>query len=228
MSALAWNVFKSVLAIQAVAALYRPFEWCLQQCSVQFPKLTRNQQTYSVKNAVKSVVLAACTPMALFILYERLCKSQYSHVSWIRMSGQLYAACDIVALAKMHGRLPFSTTLHHTMVLAFSFVNLMLDYNDWQNPWSNLAVVASTSCLSYSVNYYLSLRKLCATPEDEDALRRAARWGLVTYLPTFLFAVGFNLYTVQPTTTHGALFLGLMLPVWYDDCVLLRHLWSWW
>ena len=213
------NIGKSFLAMSIVHALYYPFFWVFDHYNESFRQLSDMQRLYSVKNGVKTIVLALCTPMALFVLYERVFSDHYTCVPWIRTSGRLYSACDIVALAKMKRKLPFSTQIHHTMVLLFSVINLVVDYNQWDNPWSNLAVVASTSCLSYSVNYYLSVRK------QTEHVRKVAQVGLVTYLPTFLFAVTFNLCTVDVTTFHGALFMCFMLPVWYDDCILLRHLW---
>ena len=185
-----------------------------------YEDLSPDRKAYVTKNAVKSAVLLACSPIALLILYERLTSTVYSNTNMIRLAGQVYSACDIVGSVRLAGRMPSSTKMHHAMVAGFSVLNLTLDYNDWSNPFSNLAVVAATSCLSYSVNYYLSLRKVVAHRDS----RLPAVVGTITYLPTFIFSLIFHACTVDATTWQGAMFTALLLPIWYDDAVLLRHL----
>ena len=224
MSAL-WSLVRSagcaLTALLAVNGSYAPVRWALRRVHGKaYDDLTPERRAYVTKNAVKSAVLFACSPVALLILYERLSSPVYSNVGMIRLAGQIYSACDIVGSVRLAGRMPSSTKMHHAMVAGFSVVNLTLDYNDWSNPFSNLAVVAATSCLSYSVNYYLSLRKVV---EHRDS-RLPAVVGTATYLPTFLFGLAFHACTVDPTTWRGALFTTLLLPIWYDDAVLLRHL----
>jgi hypothetical protein len=165
-------------------------------------------------------VLAVSSPATLYILARRLAEGRWTHTTFASAVGTLYAANDVVALWRV--RLPPNTRVHHGCVLVLSAFNLVIDYNDESNVFSNITMLCGLSMLPFSVNAYLGLRKVT------DA-RALAMFGLLTYVPVLALNVVWQTWAVGRAALDGqyaaaVCWGGLCGMIFFDDLILIDHL----
>lgn len=218
-----WPILCCAASLALVRLSYGATRAYLRRTDARFAGLTDAHQLYCVKNRVKAGVLMVGAPVAVGVLAQRCRLTGYRHVDVLRCVGQLYAATDMTALWVVP-RLPTSTLMHHSVVTLLAAANLCwIDYDDWESPFSNVAVLTALACLSFPVNYYLSLRRLRHPTE----IRTEARVALLTYAPTFAASLGYHAWVGlrHGRCTAAWLAYGVLVAViWRDDAVLLRFL----
>ena len=220
-----WGILMSATwyacCLVGISSMYQPVERLLsKQYPAKFESLSTNSQSYCAKNVIKSAVLSASIPATVYVMTLRLITGRWSHTTFARGIGSLYAANDVVALYRV--TLPANTRIHHACVFVFSLCNLFLDYNDETSIFTNLGILCGLSMLPCTVNAYLGLRKLT----DASAL---ALFGLLTYVPAFAMNLAWQTAAVIAATmngdTTGAIcWGGLCGMIFYDDLVLIDHL----
>ena len=210
--------------VVAVWQLYAPVEALIQrEYAERFATLSPNSKNYVTKNLIKSAVLGASLPLSTYIVYKRVFWAQNTMPDLTRAVGSLYAANDVVALARV--QLPSTTRAHHAVVLLLALYNLVVDYADHANPFSSLVVLCGLSMVPFTTNLYLGLRKV-----DANAAATLAPIALLTYAPSFALNVTWQIATVWSTAAAAAaaatawmLMCGL---IFFDDYVLMKHLFT--
>lgn len=200
-----------------VDAMYAPMRRALRSVyGARFDALAPHNQQYCVKNVLKSGLLAALLPFTVYVMVQRVAYGEVVFPEVSRTVGSLYAANDVVALARV--RLPPNTRAHHTVVLVLSLLNLRLDYMSIHAHM--LTELCALSMVPFVVNLHLGLRKL-----DGPLAHALAPIGLLMYAP----AVGLNVYrqatairrvAAGPACVWTTFFAAIVL----DDLLLMRHL----
>ncbi len=209
-------------------AVNRAYAPCGEKLAALCPSvrtLSPPRRAYVVKNAVKAACLAALSPVALWTVVGSA-RGRLPPTALLRTLGSVYAANDVVALARVP--LPACTRVHHAVVGTFALANLSLEY-DSANVWSNVAVMCSTATLAFAVNVYLAARKVPdVSPRSRWVL---ACLGLASYAPTFAFNAAWQVRAVLAAAAGGEwppsvlAYAALASAIAADDVVLLRHLW---
>lgn len=218
MASLCFRVAATVASLATVAGLYGPVHRWLKARECGYASLSRARRLYCVKNRIKSALLGCATPLALLIIWDQMVHGSFRRPELMAAAGALYAANDVVALC-MVPELPLTTVCHHTCVALFALANLVHDYGDRSSAFSHAPMLAAFSCLSFPVNYYLSLRHL----RCPAARRGVGRVAFAVYLPTFVANVAYHAGAMR--TGGGRLYYLLLLLIFRDDVVLLRYLW---
>ena len=203
-----------------VDAMYAPIRRALRSVyGERFDALAPHNQQYCVKNVLKSGLLAAVLPFTVYVMVQRVAYGEVVFPEVSRTVGSLYAANDVVALARV--RLPPNTRAHHTVVLVLSLLNLRLDYMSIHAHM--LTELCALSMVPFVVNLHLGLRKL-----DGPLADALAPIGLLMYAP----AVGLNVYRQSTAIRRVAADAPGTACVWttffaaivLDDLFLMRHL----
>ena len=206
--------------IAGVHAAYGPMGRVLTRWyGPKYADLPAKDRAYSCKNAIKSAMLALAMPLTMYVLTQRLLTGRWQVISTTRAIGSLYAANDVVALAKVP--LPPNTRVHHSCVAVLSVLNLFMDYTRAESVWTNVVMLCGLSMVPYLVNLYLGLRKI-------EQSRVLAGVGLFAYVPSLCVNAAWQYSHIalalssEPASALG--YCAVVTLIFWDDLVLIRHL----
>lgn len=178
----------------------------------RYRALSFSRKMYVVSNTVKGLCLCACSPMALFLLYE--CSRGSWNTRAILVMGHLYAVLDAVSLCMLDHMQP-STVVHHVAVVLVHVQNCQQDFAE--DTYARCSVVyAIFSCFAFQVNLALARRY-------EGGSFQSA---YLVYLACCACNWAWQLYyaCTHPLSWHGVLWWAFMAAIVYDDVTLLRWL----
>ena len=176
--------------------------------------LTFSRKTYVLSNTIKGTCLCACSPMALFLLYE--CFHGIWNTRPILVMGHLYAVLDLVSLCMLEHIQP-STVVHHVAVVLVQLQNCQHGFDE--DTYARCSVVyAIFSCFAFQVNLALAKRY-------EGGSFKSA---YLVYVACCACNWSWQLYYAwtHPLTWYGGLWWTFMVAIVYDDVRLLRWLYK--
>lgn len=179
-----------------------------------YRRLSFDKKMYVLSNTIKGTSLAACTPMAMWLLYE--CMQGRWDTRAILVMGHMYAVLDTVSLFMVE-RMQFSTVVHHVAVFLVHVQNCQQDFS--VDTYARCSVIyAIFSCFAFQVNLALARRYDNARFES----------AYVVYVLSCLLNWSWQLYYAwtHPMTLFGALWWVFMGAIVYDDVFLLRWLYK--
>ena len=209
--------------VVAVWQLYAPVEALIQrEYAERFATLSPNSKNYVTKNLIKSAVLGASLPLSTYIVYKRVFWAQNTMPDLTRAVGSLYAANDVVALARV--QLPSTTRAHHAVVLL-----LALPTSSSTMPTTPTRSRRSSSCAG---SRWCPSQPICTSACARSTRTRPPRWrrSRLTYAPSFALNVTWQIATVRTTAAAApAAAMAWMLMcglIFFDDYVLMKHLFT--
>lgn len=170
------------------------------------------KKMYVLSNTIKGTCLGACTPMALWLLYE--CFHDRWDTRAILVMGHMYAVLDTVSLFMVE-RMQTSTIVHHVAVVLVHVQNCQQDFT--VDSYARCSVVyAIFSCFAFQVN--LALARRYEKPSFQSAY--------VVYVLSCMMNWTWQVYYAgtHPPTVFGVLWWIFMCAIVYDDIHLLRWL----
>eukprot|EP01135_Chromosphaera_perkinsii_P005626 Nk52_evm40s355 gene=Nk52_evmTU40s355 len=183
----------------------------------------RDKRYYVVMNLIKSVVLAALTPIGSYVLFEAIVKDVWN-TTQIQNLGNLYVMTDFVSLLLVR-RMQWTTQAHHVTVCIFNVFSLRNDYNE-ENICRLIMVYATFSAFSYLVNLLLVSRFIHI---DERSALFLNRGSVIIYMSSCTVNWAWQAYYIHRLITvnnHWTIYLYIVLLVFimYDDVILNKWL----
>lgn len=185
----------------------------LLEYTPQYSDSTRKR--YIVKNTLKSFSLAT---LLCYALCEIMTVSSWDNKR-VCFVATAYVANDIVGLLTC--KLPWSTTLHHTIACAFLVFSFFVDFG--ANVEAQMIFYYTFfSASTFYVNLYLGIR-LCYPRENKGihVLRAVSKWGYAATL-----VVNWSVQIARGWGEVSMWYILLITFIVYDDIVLLRWLWK--
>lgn len=197
-----------VLSCVLVRAAYCPLMTILPAYA-SYRALNANRQLYVVKNLIKGVMLAALVLVGAAVLSRPVWDD-----ALVGSLGSMYCSNDFVGLLYVK-RLPWTTVCHHVACICMLVVTWTIQFDTTLGR----LIVWYTFCsaLAFPVNLYLGWRHVRPSP----LLKKVAR---VTY--TLTCAVNWSVQYILFEWSWGTgIYAAALLPIMWDDIVLIRFLW---
>lgn len=197
----------------------------LDRLSSSFRKISSDKKFYTISNLLKSGILAALTPFAIYELYLIMVHDQWN-TNTLRNMGCIYCIPDFVSMILVR-KMSATTYAHHICVCVFNYFSIYNDYaND--NVCRLIVVYAAFSTFAYCVNMLLGTRFLGV---DQIMVKALSVTALVVYVSCCALnwtwqALALRRLIGSPND-HWTVYVYMMLImfVMYDDIVLMKWLW---
>jgi hypothetical protein len=190
-----------------------------------YKELELNRQNYFIKNLFKSYFLFLFSLVSTYYWVQGRIFNNWNELL-IHKLGLMYSAVDCYGLLTIRN-MQISTILHHSVVLIFSFLHLLVSYPNDTLEINLLIIYTLFSSYSFLVNNYLANRVI---ERDINKLKMNLTLGYYSYIGScsinWVIQYGGLFYGIYNNLVgiYMIIYMLLIHLVIYDDIVLIKFL----
>jgi len=178
------------------------------------------KRKYIVKNIWKSMMLLTILTTSTLSFIDGFFNGLWSNLTFF-VWGTLYVSLDVAGLYYVRG-LPWTTVIHHVVVLVLGTLNSVADYNVG-GYYRSILIYTYFSIVPFLVNFYLGYRYLETNPVYKKTLAKVCYQIYRASLGTNL-ACQVLFFAMEPFSSSIIYYIFLYYLILRDDIKLIRFL----